>query len=71
MSCIVRLGRKDVRIIFLVNTGCVLTTLHLMQALDAHKYHDEIVKMFKQLIDIDPQRIGRYSDLCKSCFVVK
>ena len=46
-------------------SGCVLTTLLLMQALDAHAYADQITSKFKQLCSIDPYRNGYYSDLCK------
>ena len=46
-------------------SGCVLTTLLLMQALDAHKYADQITSKFKQLQSIDPYRKGYYSDLCE------
>ena len=49
----------------LICSGCVLTTLLLMQALDAHTYTDQIASKFKQLCSIDPYRNGYYSDLCK------
>ena len=46
-------------------SGCVLTTLLLMQAVDAHTYADQITSKFKHLCSIDPYRTGYYRDLCK------
>lgn len=55
--------------ITLIGLGCVLTTLLLMQALDAHTYADQITSKFKQLCSIDPYRTGYYSDLCKEAIM--
>ena len=55
--------------ITLIGLGCVLTTLLLMQALDAHTYADQITGKFKQLCSIDPYRTGYYSDLCKDAIM--
>ena len=46
-------------------SGCVLTALLLMQAVDAQKYAEQITTKFKQLVSIDPYRKGYYCDLCE------
>ena len=48
----------------------VLTTLLLMQALDASEYADNIKGKFKQRCSIDPYRMGYYSDLCEYIIIM-
>lgn len=46
-------------------TGCILTVVLLMQALDADKYLLETTDMLKKLCFVDPCRSAYYQDLCK------
>lgn len=49
----------------MVYTGCLLTTLLLMQALGSRNSHQEILDMFAKLSDVDPYRHGYYQDMRK------
>ena len=46
-------------------TGCVLTTLQLLEAVDPVGSHEEILNLFDKLVVIDPYRKGYYNDLSK------
>lgn len=53
-----------------LDTGCILTTLTLSQAVDPIHYYDDIVAAYEKLIREDPHRRGYYEDQ-KSKFTVQ
>ena len=47
------------------HVGCILTTLLLKQSVNPVRHHEDIVKLFSSLSEVDPYRHGYYTDLCK------
>ena len=57
---------RNTRQLYLSISGCVLTTLQLLEAVDPLNGHDDILNLFDKLVIVDPYRKGYYSDLSMS-----